>query len=420
MRSMAAPANVAASGVAPSSEAKVSSRFHPGLAALRGVAALVVVAYHALLLFKIGGWDDAYLRPAAWGQPILGGWQLLISLFNGPAMVTLFFVLSGTVLSLSLSRDEPFRVGTVPGYWVKRGFRLYPLLVFSALFAVAFQYAFAGGQLPEVATGWFRSGFKIERHSLPVELVKNAFGITSSLNSPSWSIKVELLGSFIFPALLVCGARFWSSVATAVVLILAMFIISPSRMVAYINIFAICFFVGAQIVRWHVRIGRLWSLQSLGSRVLLTSFGAALLLFSRRIVGPTDFAPPVAVLLETIGSFILVSSIFFGAEHHLYRSAPLQYLGKLSYSLYLLHITILLAVARLLAPLAMAARPSIFALYLIDGITVIICLALSLLLAVCTFEYIEKPAQRFGHRLGGMFDRRLALSVQADVESNVD
>lgn len=101
--------------------------FQPGLAALRGIAAASVVAYHAFLLLRLGGLDDAYIKAPDPDSPGLLAWQAVLATFNGPAMVTLFFVLSGTVLSVSLARNAPFRaiaaptlaIARVPHRWIE-------------------------------------------------------------------------------------------------------------------------------------------------------------------------------------------------------------------------------------------------------------------------------------------------------------
>ena len=84
----------------PSSSEQVT--FSNSLASLRGTAASFVVIYHAFLLFKVSGLDTPQRHGLNFSEPFHMLVHGLIGFFNGPAAVVLFFVLSGTVLTLSL------------------------------------------------------------------------------------------------------------------------------------------------------------------------------------------------------------------------------------------------------------------------------------------------------------------------------
>ncbi len=100
--------------------APAPNRHDPDLHALRGIAALIVCAFH---LFNE-----------------LPGMPFWVSyLFPGHAAVLLFFVLSGYVIGLVNTR--PWSTTSVGDYWRRRLARLLPLYVLAVLFAFGVAYA---------------------------------------------------------------------------------------------------------------------------------------------------------------------------------------------------------------------------------------------------------------------------------------
>jgi peptidoglycan/LPS O-acetylase OafA/YrhL len=75
------------------------------LETLRGLAALMVAVAHSFIALTFGGIDQLWGRPV-WSIPI--GQvdtfiaSLILAFANGGAAVTIFFILSGVVLGLSL------------------------------------------------------------------------------------------------------------------------------------------------------------------------------------------------------------------------------------------------------------------------------------------------------------------------------
>src|SRR5262249_10951148 len=108
--------------------ARGKDEFFPRLEALRGLAALVVVASHV--------WQSPWNDPAGgatrflhWrADHVYGGWTtyLLSTLGNGAAAVDLFFVISGFVLLQSLTRGPASNWVSAGRFAVARVFRIYP------------------------------------------------------------------------------------------------------------------------------------------------------------------------------------------------------------------------------------------------------------------------------------------------------
>jgi len=120
--------------------AEVQSQTPPGseqiteLQSLRGIAAVTVMIGHCFISYG----------PSA----LLMG---LSCFFNGRAAVAVFFVLSGYVLTRSLQKSR-FDGAAVLGFYVRRGFRLYPAIWVASAFGLAYLFALHW-QIPPDRTG---------------------------------------------------------------------------------------------------------------------------------------------------------------------------------------------------------------------------------------------------------------------------
>ncbi|MEN8877998.1 MAG: acyltransferase, partial [Hyphomonas sp.] len=173
----------------PSSSEQVT--FSNSLASLRGTAASFVVIYHAFLLFKVSGLDTPQRHGLNFSEPFHMLVHGLIGFFNGPAAVVLFFVLSGTVLTLSLRRSKGKGLAHLAGYYVRRLFRLYPLLIAVTLFAAAMHWLYFSDAPTAGATNWMNGYFNQDPGL--IETLLNAVGYSNSLNSPAWTIRTEII-----------------------------------------------------------------------------------------------------------------------------------------------------------------------------------------------------------------------------------
>ena len=98
---------------------------------MRGLAALVVVAFHA--------WQSPWHDPSgattsfvhSTAENLFGGWttDLLTILGNGAAAVSLFFVISGFVLLQSLTRGRDLNCANAVRFIAARVFRIYPAVL---------------------------------------------------------------------------------------------------------------------------------------------------------------------------------------------------------------------------------------------------------------------------------------------------
>jgi len=363
--------------------AATDPRIH-ALDGLRGAAAVAVVAFHVFLIVDLSELASAVVLATPLGL-----------LVNGPGAVHVFFVLSGYVLAIALSRDEA--PGRLARFYVRRVFRIHPAYMAAVLFA----WAMSSGYPLWNA----RCGFHVPGALLPRALVfpSLAFGQLPV----GWSLYVELAMSLVFPLFFSLARRLRPAAPLALAGLLLIDFDPRTRFLR----FALDFVLGASLYLERERVARLTNrLPAAGKLAMLVA--AALLLqapYALVVLQSGDAAlenghSPQGVLLMGAGSALLVVASLHVAPLTRCFEAPLaRFFGRVSYSLYLVHFTVLLA---LLCRGGAAVRLSPLQGVLVFAVT----LAVSTALAVLGQRFVEEPAIRAGRaliRVGEASARRL-------------
>ncbi|MDE2318244.1 MAG: acyltransferase [Rhodospirillales bacterium] len=168
---------------------------------LRGIAAAIVVLYHLVLAFTPKG-----VGAVPHGYGALGTiTQFALGMLNGGAAVAVFFVLSGFILSLPFGRDRRF--SRVVMALLKRWPRLACLTVIACLIAFAL-ISWSGHEYKAAAhvigAGWLAShgnspirlGHLSWEGALREGLVNVFTQGEVKFDSPLWTMRIELFGSF--------------------------------------------------------------------------------------------------------------------------------------------------------------------------------------------------------------------------------
>lgn len=347
------------------------------LTGLRGLAALMVVAHHYLLL----------------GLPHEPLWP---GLENGLYLaVDLFFVLSGYVMCLAYASWFPrgLTLAVLPAYAefvLRRLARLWPL--HAAVTAAVLLATY-------VQTGWLPWPKLVATNFLLVQ----GWGIGQSINAPAWSISTELAAYLLFPVLVLAAVhgpavRAWLMAGLACALLLAAVTLAPEL-------------PGAR--RGALDIHMNWSVLPLLR--CLGGFIVGLLLFRTlrhpavRRAASHPLAAPAALAAFIAGTGFQVPDLLLypvlpalvGATHYATgaygrqagRSIPYG-LGVVSYPLYLVHYPILSAL-----PAGGTARGFGFVF------AVLLCIAA----AYAAHRLVERPGQRAILRLSPALPSLAAL-----------
>lgn len=355
---------------------------------LRGWAALLVVVHHCLMVLPELAQPYFEDRPPQPGWADVLVYSPLHSLWDGPAAVLVFFVLSGFVLTLPFLR--PAEPGRWTAYYPARIVRLYLPVFFAVVLAVALALL-VPRETSSSASDW------LNVHDLPLTAevigrdVTLVFG-TTWLNSPLWSLRWEVLFSLALPLYLLLATRWrrfmWLKVAALFATIVAAQALDSPALVTPALTYLPVFGLGV-LMAVHHRAGRQ---QPEPHRLPRPAICLASLLFlSADWWLPADV---VAVPLKVAAAAALVwLFIDWPAARKAGDGRWAQYLGTRSFSLYLTHEPIVVSVALLLGGLG-------------DSLLVLaIALPVSLLVGELFFRYIERPSHRAARHVGGLAKR---------------
>ena len=354
-------------------------RSHAGL---RGVAALLVVAYH----LQFGG---AYHLAIEDATPLFRRCYLFVDLF---------FVLSGFILCYinDAERRDILSAGQYRRFMRRRLIRLYPLLFCTLVFMVAERalhtIAFeSSGHL--VWIDWSGASLAILASQF---VLLNAWNPgPAGWNVPSWSISAEMVAYLLFPLIVGAWLRWPKATRTALALLAAGFYasvlagdgsldiiggVAPLRCLAGFGLGMLLY-----SARWHIaHVPDTWL------SLLQLACGAGIV-----IVLASSIPDPVA--MPFFAGIVLATWTDRGILARLLGARVPVWLGEISYSIYLTHVCLIEVIDTVWrGPAiedAIGSDPARIGL-------IAACYALVLLVSHWTFTYVEVPSRNWlGRRL---------------------
>jgi peptidoglycan/LPS O-acetylase OafA/YrhL len=356
------------------------------LDSLRGLAALAVVLHHCLLTLPASAYGRGGLAWLFSATPM----RLLV---DGPGAVLLFFVLSGFVLAASIEAGLR-QSGTAFAYGrfaTKRFLRIYPPFA-AAILASAGLYLLIQPVPVEGLSPWFNRqswAYPVTPSLLAGHLLMTDQHQDMSLINVMWSLVHELRISLIFP--LVYFALRRRTVVTLLVTAglsaaanwaLSHYALAPLiKTLCGTSQYVVMFAFGALIFLRHRQISDVVARAGPWAPIGLVVAGAWLFFLPRQ-------TPILSLWLTGLAACCYVIAAFASpaAVRLLSGGAP-SWLGKVSYSLYLLHLPVLLTLLHLFADKA--------PLWMLLAATVVG----SLLLAGLAYRWIEAPCIAFARRV---------------------
>ncbi|QEK93991.1 acyltransferase [Achromobacter insolitus] len=365
-----------------------STKQHPkilSLEGLRGVAALAVVFSHLALQFfphaAVGGNHAVHssIDPWLYNSPFR-------VLYAGFFAVCIFFVMSGYVLSRKFLRTHDNNI--LIDATAKRYFRLaIPVLVSCILMVVTASLVQSMDGLGSRL--WGASG----------EALYGAFIYGSnSYNKVIWTMQVEFLGSMILFAFLFVFGRFGFAPLAAIALCAVMMYLN--QLTGY---FFAMFIIGIYIDKltflfrhWVVSVPMFLFGLYLGAYDGPASAYRQVAVFANVLQFDYGIRLNWPVLFPGLGAILVVATtLALGPVNSFFSSRIPVWLGKVSFSLYLTHMIVLLVVA---APVAnmFASMGSVPAALIACVASVIASLAVS----VVFYRLVDKPSVTFANWFG--------------------
>jgi peptidoglycan/LPS O-acetylase OafA/YrhL len=353
------------------------------LDAIRGIAALIVVFYHCYMWF-----------PFLKGASELVDYTPASRLLMGRLAVLLFFVLSGFILSQPVIRGVALDYGR---FVARRIFRIYVPFFVSILLAalLAASFFLPNPSLDYDANYWSRP---VDLWLLIQHFAMTGIGSDSvTLNPPMWSLIQEMRISLVFPLLYLMTKRFgwWAFGANFFVsfaAIKAAALLNWMDMALYgetvggtilITVYYTQFFtLGCLLAIKREELVALF--QRLPSWIHFITVSIIILVPYRMLESSFHVAE---VYYTATASYILLASIAFVRVQRALNVDAFQWLGRVSYSLYLTHVPVLLALTGWLR----GAVP--------DPLICVTALVASLAVAHLFHWLVERPAEYFGKYL---------------------
>jgi peptidoglycan/LPS O-acetylase OafA/YrhL len=362
---------------------------------LRGVAALAIIFWHWQHFFGLRGtWQ------AGWSRLQEPGYAAFKPLFEeGWVAVDIFFAVSGFVffwLYLEPVRRREIGAGK---FALQRFSRLYPLYLVTLLVAAAMQLAFhhaTGNWFIFDANDWshfVKSIFLVQQWLPPDE--------SQSFDGPVWAVSIEVLLYILFFIFVRVGLRgFFAAVALA--LIGAVYFFQDGQIGRGIMGFfwggATYYVVQAIASRPRAKVAaRAIAAAALGAWAI--AIADVYLSFHNALISMLPFAEarftigyeyPIflmafifVVVPLTLAALALHEELFGGAW------ARFTLLGDISYSTYLIHFLMQLALALLALRLGWTSAD------FMHGYVMVLFYAVLIALGWASYTYLERPAQVF-------------------------
>lgn len=350
---------------------------------LRGAFSLLVVLYHfSPVLLSQDVHDFFFIRQSR-------------------CFVDFFFVLSGCVIAVNYD-SAIINVNLFYTYMKKRFIRLYPLLFYSTLVVLLYELIYNNFLVQYIKVENQSPSSNLLIRTLDTLLFTNAtpvLGADYGMNLPSWSISSEMISYLIFGAISLYAVGKRKNILLFFTIICCFIFSLYHQQYFFTSSFGfvrglICFSLGYFVFKFSTysfNVNR--NLELLIPVVLLAifyqlnSFSAG---FKRELFAlfsiPLFFSLAILVLLKTNG---LLSQFL--------ETKPLQFLGKISYSIYLNHSIVIYIfpdfVFLILKKMNVDRTP------LINAITLALTFLLIIIYSKYTYQLIEKKGGKLLERL---------------------
>ena len=305
---------------------------------LRGLAAVIVLAHHASLIAQ--PWID----PAGWAVLTRSPVKLLLA---GSEAVMVFFVLSGLVVALpALKRGFSWA-----RYYPARLLRLY-VPVIAALGAGALLVRLIPrdpSTMPD--DSWMQSAQATDVSAADVLSQMSLMRANYPIDNVLWSLRWELFFSLLLPLFCVAAIRVRRFALPFALLCVGLMFVGRTTGIsalAYLPVFLIGTLIAVRrddLRSWAERPGTRRTLP------WLAALAATMLIGSELAKPLTDGTVADDLLWAVAGAgagLLVVLTMVWPAAQRPLETRPMQWLGRMSFSLYLVHAPILASLSYLL------------------------------------------------------------------------
>ena len=380
--------------------------------AIRGIAALAVMLSHYVLIFTNSSLP--YYKNTSSIIDNLSYSPLGI-FWAGRSAVLLFFVLSGYVLFVMINSASVNYIQ----FLLKRGLRLYIPYLFAVFLGIVGECLLYHGKLsglnPWVNQFW--SDSITTKSIFALLLFIDAFD-TNRYDFTIWTLVQEMRISILFPVILlfVRGKEWWISIiifftVSVLSMVIRIFALSGWPLLSWLTLsgsftayiftpyYMFAFVLGATLASQRKPLQKWYGRLSTQGRIAVFIIGFSLYYYGPHFVGTIGIHHLVVRDWPAVmgAAILLVVSAYDIVAIKILTRPVFLYFGKISYSLYLLHAVVLLAM--------------LHAFYGVIILPVLLPLSIGVtfLVSDLTYRFVEKPAINISRTLprDGFITKRL-------------
>jgi len=380
---------------------------------LRGLAALSVTLTHFIAAFLpwllFHNYGELFPRHEGGGTAAeFFGSPLMTLFYNGHFAVLIFFVLSGYVLTLPyFSRTNA--VDALQRRLWARYLRLnLPIIAAIGLAYLAYRFGLMHNDAAALLSGsvkWLGSFYPPGLNGVGA-IHEATFGAivlgSASFLPPLWTLKVEFIGSLYILLFYLAKptGRIWTPMLLASALLYA---IHGADSIYYYAIFA-----GSALHCLSVKGKTAYVLLAVG--LYLGAYQHFRVMYGFL---PNPMVWDIKTTYNLIGAICLCAAVLSGTGRDILASRPVQFLGRISFSIYLLHFIVLCSLSSWLY-VRLPRDASFIAVQLL--VYVGACIG-----AACIFErYIDRPAINLSRRFTAFISSDIVHRVPEPDKTTVD
>lgn len=372
--------------------------FRPDLQALRGLACCAVLIGH--------GYVFTSALKADW--PDSAGWQvahfMVSGLLNPQPAVLVFLALSGYVLGCQLELSPVRDTASLLAYYVRRAFRLLPLMLVSIVFAAALRALLLGPPL------FLKSVFIAPEVPWLQTILLQDF----RLNAVLWTLNVEIAASMVLPAFYLLASRGSAGLNALVALLLVplMWVQEP-----FFLQFLIFFYAGLLVPY----LPRLSFVDRTPVMVVCGLLSLAVIQWAPDVLAGADRSWLITqwqgwMWIEPLAVMALLYCIVHNrsALGLLLERTFLRKIGDISFGIYLLHLPIMFGLLSLSIHFGFTPdSASLGSAYRFFSVITAITFVLAVGLAIPAYRWCELPFMEMGRDLARRIVRRPAMVATA-------
>lgn len=356
---------------------------------LRGIACLFVFFSHLAYTFY------PYMHAA---EPVRYSFESYIMnspfsfFYSGSAGVYVFFVLSGFVLSSSFEKN--FNLPLFFVFLLKRYIRLMIPVFFSYLIGWAIYTSIEINR--EGISNW-ASNLGTFDYSLQGAIFTGLIGAfkgdgVQTYNWVLWTMKIELLGSYILSSFFI-SKRTNSAVFPAIAFVV-FFVLGYYNGGDSLYYGLACFMSGSIIYKTNFKLSKTVSIAALLLGLYFAGYKVQPLSYSTVFSEYNSYLTEYTLFLIS-GNLIVLFALKGSVANSILSTKPLVFLGKISFSLYLLQMVLIYCIAIPFYDLLSTQVNDVLA----SGMAILFCVGISMPVSWVFYLLFDKPAMLLSKRL---------------------